>query len=325
MNSNTSRTPKNYLTNREKNEVLDDLEKNIPHEEIMQKFGLKNRSNIYRIIKSKDAIRASLNNHNCLNKIIVKHKNEHIDKALVNFISNCNTQGVPVTDTSLIVKAIEISNQAGNLTFKASNGYMEKFKKRQFVTCVKCHGEAASVPPQVIVKWHESLRQIIKNVDPENIWNADEFALFWRMQPNKSYVANGEVFKFGKQSRERVTGFVCANMLGEKADLTIICKSENPRNIQMIKKLPVSYFSNKTAWMTGEIFSQIMEKWNSAFVLKDRFILLFIDNCKAHPAQQMFNFSNIKVFFLPPNSTSVTHPMDAGVVKCLKGLRAFLI
>ncbi len=74
MNSNPPRTPKNYLTNREKNEVLDDLEKNIPHEDIMKKFSLKNRSNIYRIMNSKAAIRASLTNHNCLNKVIVKHK-----------------------------------------------------------------------------------------------------------------------------------------------------------------------------------------------------------------------------------------------------------
>ena len=124
----------------------------------------------------------------------------------------------------------------------------------------------------------------------------------------------------GNSPKNVTMEFVCANMMGEKLDLALICKSENPRNIQMIKKLPVSYFSNKTAWMTGEIFTQIMEKWNRALVIKGRFIILFIDNCKAHPDQKMINFSNIKIYFLPPNSTSVTQPMDAGVIKCLKGL-----
>ena len=92
---------------------------------------------------------------------------------------------------------------------------MEKFKRRQLITFVKSYGEASSVSPQFIIEWQENLRLIIKNIDPKDIWNADEFALFWRLQPNKSYVCNGEVFKFGKQSKERFTGFVCAFMLGE--------------------------------------------------------------------------------------------------------------
>ena len=51
---------------------------------------------------------------------------------------------------------------------------------------------------------------------------------------------------------------------------------------------------------------------------QNRKILMFIDNCPSHP-QQGLNFSNMKVVYLPPYSTSVTQRMDAGVIKCLKG------
>ena len=68
--------------------MLDDLELKVPNDEIMRKFSLKNLSYNYRIINSKEAIRSSLTYFNSQNKIIVKHKNENIDRALVNFISN---------------------------------------------------------------------------------------------------------------------------------------------------------------------------------------------------------------------------------------------
>ena len=60
------------------------------------------------------------------------------------------------TDNSLVVKALAIATQAGNLSFKASNGYFQKFKKRHFITFVKSHLDADAVPSQVIVEWKES-------------------------------------------------------------------------------------------------------------------------------------------------------------------------
>ena len=69
--------------------------------------------------------------------------------------------------------------------------------------------------------------------------------------------------------------------------------------------------------MTGEIFSQVLDKWNTTLRLKSRKIILFVDNCSAHPAA--LSFSNILVQFLPANTTSITQPMDGGVIKCLKG------
>ena len=41
-----------------------------------------------------------------------------------------------------------------------------------------------------------------------------------------------------------------------------------------------------------------------------------IDNCPAHP--HIENLKAIKLFFLPPNTTSITQPMDQGVKRSLK-------
>jgi len=44
---------------------------------------------------------------------------------------------------------------------------------------------------------------------------------------------------------------------------------------------------------------------------------MFIDNCTSHP--QFHKLSNIKFVFLPPNTTSVTQPLDAGIINTFKG------
>ena len=43
-----------------------------------------------------------------------------------------------------------------------------------------------------------------------------------------------------------------------------------------------------------------------------------IDNCPAHP--HIENLKAIKLFFLPPNTTSITQPMDQGVIRSLKAI-----
>ena len=48
----------------------------------------------------------------------------------------------------------------------------------------------------------------------------------------------------------------------------------------------------------------------------NRNIALVLDNCTAHPKVE--GLTNIKLIFLPPNTTARTKPMDAGVIRCLK-------
>ena len=49
--------------------------------------------------------------------------------------------------------------------------------------------------------------------------------------------------------------------------------------------------------------------------LKGRKILLLVDNCPAHPEMTL---SNVKIVFLPPNTTSKLQPCDAGIIENLK-------
>ncbi|KAI6660591.1 Tigger transposable element-derived protein 4-like [Oopsacas minuta] len=75
--------------------------------------------------------------------------------------------------------------------------------------------------------------------------------------------------------------------------------------------------------MTSEIFEKWLRKLNNSMRFDDRKIAKILDNFSGHPN---LNLSHIKLFFLPPNTTSMTQPMDAGIIKNLKHhYRRFLV
>ena len=101
----------------------------------------------------------------------------------------------------------------------------------------------------------------------------------------------------------------------EKIKIMVIGKSKNPRCFKNIKRLPVTYKTNKSAWMTSILFEEEIRKWDAE--LKWRKVLLLVDNCPAHP--NLSNLMNIEMIFFPPNTTSILQPMDQSVIKSLKG------
>lgn len=58
-----------------------------------------------------------------------------------------------------------------------------------------------------------------------------------------------------------------------------------------------------------------MNKVNNKMRAQDRKILLLLDNCSAHPD---IDLSNIRLVFLPPNTTSHLQPCDAGIIQAVK-------
>lgn len=83
-----------------------------------------------------------------------------------------------------------------------------------------------------------------------------------------------------------------------------------------VQNLPVSYYNNKKAWMTSNIWREFVHKLDREMARKKRKIVLVIDNCPAHP--NIEDLSNLRLVFLPPNTTSHGQPLDAGIIKNLK-------
>ncbi|GBN43016.1 Tigger transposable element-derived protein 4 [Araneus ventricosus] len=120
-------------------------------------------------------------------------------------------------------------------------------------------GESKGVDDKDSENWiTETLSKILKDYKSENIFNADETALFFQCLPQKTLTFKKEKCFGGKQSKARLTIMLSANMTGhQKLKPLVIGRSKNPRCFKGAKPLEVDYDFNKKSWMTSEI----CEKW----------------------------------------------------------------
>lgn len=68
--------------------------------------------------------------------------------------------------------------------------------------------------------------------------------------------------------------------------------------------------------MTRELFKEWLLHVDNLMKIKKRKILLFLDNCSAHTDVPLLD--NVKVLFLPANTTSRLQPLDQGIIQCFK-------
>lgn len=130
----------------------------------------------------------------------------------------------------------------------------------------------------------------------------------------RSYVTSNEL-NIIERSKKRVTLLLGASLTGEKLPPLVIGQFEKPRCFKGVNNLPVKYNFSKKAWMNTSIFNNYMSDLNNYFKKKNKNILMFLDNASCHVNIQ---YSNIKLMFLPKNTTSILQPMDQGIIHSFK-------
>ena len=107
-----------------------------------------------------------------------------------------------------------------------------------------------------------------------------------------------------------------ANAMGDKLPMFVIGKAKNPRCLKNVKFLPRRHRNQRKSWMDGKLFEEWLRELDWKFTFEWRNVVFVVDNCRAHP--HIGNLKAIKLYFLPPNTTSKTQPMDQGVIRSLK-------
>lgn len=166
----------------------------------------------------------------------------------------------------------------------------------------------------------KALKTIAGEYEEENIFNMDETGLFWRQPPTSGL--GTQVRPGQKKEKARITLVICVNATGsERFPIWMIGTAKNPRSLKGInlQALGGVWTSNKKAWMTAFIMGQWLRSFYS-YIGSSRQVLLILDNFSAHiqGVEMTPPPANIKIQWLPANSTSVYQPLNQGIIMNLK-------
>jgi len=130
------------------------------------------------------------------------------------WVENVTAGGVTLTDL-LIKEKAKVFAQAFNIQeseLMFSNGWLEKFKKRNNIQRYRAHGEAGSAPLESLTEERTKLRRLLGRFTLDRIYNIDETGLFYRMPPNQTLSSKPVLGQ--KKDKTRITVLLGVNATG---------------------------------------------------------------------------------------------------------------
>ncbi|CAI5493569.1 unnamed protein product [Closterium sp. Naga37s-1] len=227
------------------------------------------------------------------------------------------------------------------------NEWVEQPEQGVYITLSKlpgAQGEAASADMAAVRDAREKLPQLLNHlgVTPRDTFNLDETALWLSVLPRRTY-SNGRI-PGRKVSKDRLTVAFLVNADGSHMFRPlVISKAKRPHDFRPdYDPEALCYWQhNAKGWMTSPLFTHFISQLNSAMYAEGRKVVVLLDNASSHMLRSEHAWSevvcgmrttcmsNVRLVFLPPNTTSFTQPLDQGIIATAKAryrqhwLRAF--
>lgn len=201
------------------------------HDAITSHFSELWKKTIARQTVSKILSEEHTENLNSAMKTAHKVQNPELETALVTWINSVAANNGIVADNMILEKAsmINQSLEDNDASWKGSNGWLHRFKKRFNLKLRTVSGESGGYDKDVIKEARIRISAELAKYPAEDVYNMDETALLYRNLPQKTISSSGTV-NGSKQLKDRVTMLFCCNSDGsDKRKPMLIGKSKNPR------------------------------------------------------------------------------------------------
>ena len=176
-----------HKTLQEKCQALKDIEKGLPNKDVATKYGVP-KNTISTWIKNKDKMLSSLEKgQNVKHRKLRAGAHEALDAAVFKWFLNMRNQNVLLSGGIIQEKASIYAKELNIENFKASDCWLRRWKERRNITFKTISGESNSVTFEMVNAWREtSLPTLLSNYELKDIYNANEFGLFYKCLINKT-------------------------------------------------------------------------------------------------------------------------------------------
>lgn len=262
---------------------------------------------------------------------------QSLDDAVYKWFCQLRSSGLAVRGVEIQAAAKRLAKNLDINNFKASSGWLFRFRRRHNMTNKKICDENLSTDNETVEPFRKKLNDILKaeNILPSQLYNYGETRLFWRALPDCTQASKAEENTPGRKiSKDQVFALLCSNADGSHMlKPVIVGKSKKPCATKHLDTLPVHYYNSKNAWFARDItmdwfhkkaVPEISRYQTEVLKIPDNKVkaLILLDNCPAHPQVEQLTSDDKKIrcMFLPANTTSLIQPMDQGVIYTVKRL-----
>ncbi|XP_058827231.1 tigger transposable element-derived protein 1-like [Topomyia yanbarensis] len=236
-----------------------------------------------------------------------------MEKDLLIYIEEMSKKRCPLDQETIMAKALKF----------ASKGWFYGFILKHAIRNVRIKDVSTSADVQAAQAYPAHFTKLIedKAYHPDQVFNADESGVFWKKMPSRTYVAKAEKSASGfKAGKDRITLLFCSNASGDKLLKPLLLH----RAMRPLKDKTLLNFlcTGCQTQKLGLLKTYSRDGFMNALYLKSKHIskgkgltfrvLLVIDNAPGHL------HPNVKIVFLPPNTTSLIQPLDQGIISTFK-------
>jgi len=210
---------------------------------------------------------------------------EEPETILLAWFKEAQTTKASIDGTHVKEKALHVTAHLGIDDFQASNGWIDHFQKRHNLVYKTILRESVIVNPESVMDWNsEELPKMTDGYKTKEIINVDKTGLFHNLQPSMTLTYKSNSCHGGTKSKQRVTVLLGCNADGtEKLLPLVIDKYNKPHCFRNVKKLPTKCTANSNSWTSSATCEKFLVQLRHQTGAKNRKILLFIDQCAAHP------------------------------------------
>ena len=189
----------------------------------------------------------------------------------------------------------------------------------QFNCFKRKHGEKQGHDSELAENWIVSVWPIIhKHYSASEIYNCGETGLYFHALSGRTLCFKNEKLSGSKKSKKWFTVLLTANMDGsDKLQPLFMGKSANSHCFKGIKKLLVTYKSNKNFSMTATLFQEWFELFDACLQKQRKEVCLLLDNSFANKIENN-GLQCIELVILPLNTTLSIQSLDHGIIESFK-------